>query len=286
MRLEAKNMRECTMIRLAVCAVASVAFSASGAELTHRWSFNGDWSDSAGGAEAVKCGTYASLYGNRVHLGYNGAHGQGYINLGTNIIDTAAATIEIWARHDGVKKWSRVFDYGADDTHYFYVGWSFGTTLASERVEFYNSANGAKTYQDNTMGSNPNGYEIGRDYYIAITLQRQSESSTFMRWQRRDATTGELLGSGSMTAAIRSLIPSCISATRSTRRTMMLSRHTTKCACGAAFSRTRSSRQARRRGRTRRLQPTRGCRVSSRLNREGRSPLRPSGRRFRTADSV
>ena len=189
---------------LAACVAMVAAFAASplpAAELTHRWSFNGDWSDSAGGAEAVKCGTYASLYGNRVHLGYNGAHGQGYINLGTNIIDTAAATIEIWARHDGVKKWSRVFDYGADDTHYFYVGWSFGTTLASERVEFYNSANGAKTYQDNTMGSNPNGYEIGRDYYIAITLQRQSESSTFMRWQRRDATTGELLGSGSMTAA-------------------------------------------------------------------------------------
>ena len=201
MRLEAKNMRECTMIRLAVCAVASVAFSASGAELTHRWSFNGDWSDSAGGAEAVKCGTYASLYGNRVHLGYNGAHGQGYINLGTNIIDTAAATIEIWARQDGVWKWSRVFDYGTDDTHYFYVGWSYGTTLASERVEFYNSVNGAKTYRDNTMGASPSGYEIGRDYYIAVTLQRQDDSSTSIRWQRRDAANGELLWSGSMTAA-------------------------------------------------------------------------------------
>ena len=27
------------------------------AELTHRWSFNGDYADSAGGADAVKCGT-------------------------------------------------------------------------------------------------------------------------------------------------------------------------------------------------------------------------------------
>ena len=40
------------------------------AELTHRWSFNGDYSDSAGGADAVKCGTYVSLYGGRVHMGY------------------------------------------------------------------------------------------------------------------------------------------------------------------------------------------------------------------------
>ena len=39
------------------------------AELTHRWSFNGDYSDSAGGTDAVKCGTYVSLYGGRVHMG-------------------------------------------------------------------------------------------------------------------------------------------------------------------------------------------------------------------------
>ena len=38
------------------------------AELTHRWSFNGDWTDSAGGVDAVKCGTYVSLYGGRVHI--------------------------------------------------------------------------------------------------------------------------------------------------------------------------------------------------------------------------
>ena len=38
-------------------------------ELTHRWSFNGDYSDSAGGVDAVKCGTYVSLYGGRVHMG-------------------------------------------------------------------------------------------------------------------------------------------------------------------------------------------------------------------------
>ena len=39
------------------------AFPAAAAELTHRWSFNGDYSDSAGGADAVKCGTYVSLSG-------------------------------------------------------------------------------------------------------------------------------------------------------------------------------------------------------------------------------
>ncbi|MBP3406265.1 MAG: hypothetical protein J6N18_09200, partial [Kiritimatiellae bacterium] len=97
------------------------------AELMHRWSFNGDWSDSVGGSQssATACGTYVSLYGNRVHMGYGGcSHGTGYVNLGMNMLDTAAATIEIWARHDGVKNWSRVFDYGADDTHYFQIPWT------------------------------------------------------------------------------------------------------------------------------------------------------------------
>ena len=47
-------------------ALALMAFAAlplSAAELTYRWSFNGDYSDSAGWADAVKCGTYVSLSG-------------------------------------------------------------------------------------------------------------------------------------------------------------------------------------------------------------------------------
>ena len=95
---------------VAVC----MALPLSAVELTHRWSFNGDYSDSVGGVDAVKCGTYVSLYGGRVHMGYGAcSHGTGYVDLGTNMLDTTAATIEIWARHDGVENWSRVFDCGA-----------------------------------------------------------------------------------------------------------------------------------------------------------------------------
>ncbi len=60
-------MKNNTM-QFAVCAVFALAAGAtiSAAELKHRWSFNGDYSDSVGGADAVKCGTYVSLYGGRV----------------------------------------------------------------------------------------------------------------------------------------------------------------------------------------------------------------------------
>ena len=95
------TMRVAAFAAFAVC----VALPLLAAELTHRWSFNGDWADSAGGADAVKSGTYVSLYGGRVHMGYGAcSHGTGYVDLGTNMLDTTAATIEIWARHDGVEK--------------------------------------------------------------------------------------------------------------------------------------------------------------------------------------
>ena len=61
-------------VRFVACAAfALMAFAVLplfAAELAHRWSFNGDWADSAGGVNAVKCGTYVSLYGGRVHMGY------------------------------------------------------------------------------------------------------------------------------------------------------------------------------------------------------------------------
>ncbi len=70
-------MKRNMTMRVAACAVAFVAISAFGVELTHRWSFNGDYSDSTGGADAVKCGTYVSLYGGRVHMGYGSWNGWG-----------------------------------------------------------------------------------------------------------------------------------------------------------------------------------------------------------------
>ena len=186
-----KNMTR----RVAACAaiVIGAALPLSAAELAHRWSFNGDYSDSVGGADAVKCGTYVSLYGGRVHMGYGAcSHGTGYVDLGTNMLDTAAATIEIWARHDGVKSWSRIFDYGADNAHYFQMPWTNGTNLNKDSIGAKNG--GGETQAVDTMAP----YEIGTDYYIAVTFERQGDA-TLVKWQRRDAKTGELQKSGSMT---------------------------------------------------------------------------------------
>ena len=186
-----KNM----IIRFSACVVVvalGAARASFGTMLTHRWSFNGDYSDSVGGAYAVKCGTYVSLYGGRVHMGYGAcSHGTGYVDLGTNMLDTTAATIEIWARHDGVKNWSRVFDYGADNNHYFTLSWTWGVDLSRDRA---GAKNGTETPKDDTMAP----YEIGVDYYIAVTFKKNGDA-TDINWQRRDAATGELQKSGSVT---------------------------------------------------------------------------------------
>ena len=103
-------MNRMLLKRLFACAAFALTASEmlSAAELTHRWSFNGDYSDSAGGADAVKCGTYVSLYGGRVHMCYGDCtHGTRYVDLFTNMLDTTAATIEIWARRGSFRRFQR-----------------------------------------------------------------------------------------------------------------------------------------------------------------------------------
>ena len=184
-------------VRFAACVAFALAASETlpAVELTHRWSFNGDWSDSAGGADAAKCGTYVSLYGGRVHMGYGDCtHGTGYVDLGTNMLDTTAATIEIWARHDGVKNWSRIFDYGADTANNVFLSWTFGTTLSKNQAG--SKVQGAERKADYTTPC-----EIGVDYYIAATFEQQGDGATLVKWHRRDAATGDILASGSLSMA-------------------------------------------------------------------------------------
>ena len=70
-------MGKCAIIRFAACAAVTVAAGAtlSAVELTHRWSFNGDYSDSVGGvASSMRPDVGAALREGGRESCHNGAH--------------------------------------------------------------------------------------------------------------------------------------------------------------------------------------------------------------------
>ena len=161
--------------------------------LAHRWSFNGNLNDTQGGTTATKVGSAVTLADGKAKLTGNG-NGAGSLNLGTSLLNTTAATIEIWASQTAARNWGRVFDYGADNTHYFTLTWSSGTDIMNDRA---GSKNTAEVATDTTMAP----YRLGVQYHISATFERQSDGSTVIRWMKRDATSGHLLREGTQTMA-------------------------------------------------------------------------------------
>ena len=182
-------------------------------ELLHRWSFNGDTDaerladtgrDALVASAATVCGTDAdasvSFADGRVSLSGSG-NGTGYLTLGANVIPDTA-TLEIWAREDAVKSWSRVFDYGIayDDAkkeaNNVFLSWTSGNDQRLDRFTAENAQ--ASCNIDGTMAP----YTPGTMYHIALTFEKDAiEGSTLVRIMRRDAKTGELQRMGSRTVA-------------------------------------------------------------------------------------
>ena len=160
-------------------------------ELVHRWSFNGNLNDSQGGSTATKVGSNVTIADGKAKLTGNG-NGSGSLKLGTNLLNTDAATIEIWASQTAARNWARVFDYGADNTHYFCLTWSYGTDITNERA-------GTKNTTEVAVDTSMAPYKLGRQFHISATFERQRDGTTFVRWMRRDAATGVLQKSGTMT---------------------------------------------------------------------------------------
>ena len=161
--------------------------------LAHRWSFNGNLNDTQGGSTATKIGSSVTVADGKAKLTGSG-NGAGSLNLGTGLLNTTAATIEIWASQTAARNWGRVFDYGADNTHYFTLTWSSGTDIINDRA---GSKNTAEVATDTTMAP----YRLGVQYHISATFERQSDGSTVIRWMKRDATSGHLLREGTQTMA-------------------------------------------------------------------------------------
>ena len=176
-------------------------------ELLHRWSFEGgtdaerlaDTGTAASPATAATvCGadadTAVAFADGMVSLSGSG-NSKGYLMLATNAIPDTA-TLEIWAREDGVRNWSRVFDYGIDTANYTMLAWTGGTTQRNDRFSVV-SPNASGNIDDMMAPYTP-----GTMYHIAITYEKDAaDGSTMVRVMRRDAKTGELQRLASRTVA-------------------------------------------------------------------------------------
>ncbi len=187
MKTTKKAMRG-AMIALAVFTSASAA---DAAELTHRWSFNGDYTDSVGGSTATVLGGQVSIKDGQVEMRGSG-NGSGSLNLGQNLLDTTEATVEIWATHRMLKNWARVFDYGSGTDNYFILTWSSGSTFTTERAA--SKVDGTEVFADGTMGP----YELGVKYHISATFSVNGSGKAMVHFMRRNAKTGMVEKSGTL----------------------------------------------------------------------------------------
>ena len=177
----------------------TLASAPQAAALTHRWSFNTDgydYTDSiTGAAPASKFGNDGSrkTQGGKLVLTGSGS-GQGSLGLGKNLLGSGDATVEIWASHDAVKNYARVFDYGngsygrnPNQTDCFIFAWSTGTD-AGRDIVLMKKANATVFERHGTMSA----MEFGKQYYFAVTFKDNGDGSSTIKWMRRDAVTGAL----------------------------------------------------------------------------------------------
>ncbi len=167
-------------------------------QLAHRWSFNGDLTDSVGAADATTSGTGVVTLSETQATLPGGANGTAAIQLPAGILPDGnePATIELWATQHTVKNWSRIFDFGSGSSNYLVMTWTQGTTLSNDRVEAKMDA-ATSTQANSTLQP----YTLNQQFHISLVVIPGGSGSgdTLVKWYKKDAATGATLKSGSFT---------------------------------------------------------------------------------------
>jgi len=168
--------------------------------LLHRWSFNGDLSDSVGGQTANYVGTasYGYVDNEKLIRLQGGSHGSSGLDLGANLLPTdgSPTTIEIWARNREEQKWGRIFDVGkangGSGYDFIFMSWSGANLSPHDRAEIWDSGASCGTYDDKLYP-----YDVGTKYHISCVITPSSDGSGKSRFYcaKRDVLTGEILKS-------------------------------------------------------------------------------------------
>jgi len=154
---------------IAVSLVLALGVDGQAAELAHRWSFNGDFMDSAGGQDAVIVDMGASnaiLSDTEITLTGGGKGTSDYIDLADGIVSSLgdAVTFEAWATQISVQNWSRIFDFGTSTTENVFMSWTSATTLDADRVEWVGPSD------SDTLDNTNAPYTLGVEFHIVCVF--------------------------------------------------------------------------------------------------------------------
>jgi autotransporter-associated beta strand protein len=159
--------------------------------LAHRWSFNGDLTDSVGASHAtiVDIGANnATLSASSITLAGGSRTASDYVSLGSGLLpkDGTPVTIELWATQVAFQSWARIFDVGASSTENLFMAWG-QTTASADRVEW---KDGSTSTKDNTVAP----YTSGTKYHIAMVIEpgAGAAGATRVTWYAAPASAGSL----------------------------------------------------------------------------------------------
>ena len=159
----------------------------------HRWSFNGDLSDSIGGQDATATGcSFVDVGGGQGIKLSGGNHGTTFVDLGAGIVPTDGngTTIELWARvDDNSVDCTRMFDFGSGLWHSVMLCWRAGGANTDYAIVRYRT--GVQTLTQNKLSP----YVEGTMYHIAMTILPSESGEWMVRGYKQDAATGETLAS-------------------------------------------------------------------------------------------
>ena len=166
--------------------------------LVHRWSFNGDLSDSVGGQTASQTGCdFVELgAGQGIKLS-GGNHGTTCVDLGSNVLpaDGNGATIELWARQDSANVNNvRMLDFGDSTSHAILMGWRSGGANTDFAIVRYSPQPQALTLNELTP------YSVGTMYHIALTVSQNGDGTWTVCAYKQDAKSGATLKATTFTA--------------------------------------------------------------------------------------
>ena len=159
--------------------------------LAHRWSFDGDLSDSVGGAHAVLVdlgANDATLSSGALTLAGGAKESSDYVSLGSGLLpkDGRPLTLEFWATQQTLRAWSRIFDVGRSTTENLFMSWS-RQSLGTDRVEW---KDGATATADDTSAP----FALGVEHHIVLVVEpgAGSEGRTRLTWYAAPSASATL----------------------------------------------------------------------------------------------